>query len=262
MCEPAYFDVVYAINPWMDTAVRPDPRAALAEWKYLHDVFVDLGHQVELIEPRPGLLDMVFAANAAVVRDGAVLVANFRVGQRRAEAAAYHDWFAARGWTKLSQAKCVNEGQGDFLSVGGRVVAGSGFRSEPAGGDEVADYFGCPVVKVSLTDPRFYHLDTAFAVLDETTVMYYPGAFTPQSRELLREQFPDAIIATEPDAVDFGLNAVSDGRHVVLSARAGRLRAVLREAGYEPIGVDVTELLKGGGGVRCCTLDLGDPVAG
>ena len=55
-----------------------------------------------------------------------------------------------------------------------------------------------------------------------------------------------------------GLNAVSDGRHVVLPVQARNLAAQLRELGFEPIGVNVSELLKGGGGPKCCTLELRD----
>ncbi len=53
-----------------------------------------------------------------------------------------------------------------------------------------------------------------------------------------------------------GLNAVSDGRHVVLPIQARSLAAQLRERGFEPIGVDMSEVLKGGGGPKCCTLEL------
>ena len=30
----------------------------------------------------------------------------------------------------------------------------------------------------------------------------------------------------------------------------------LRAAGFRPIGVDLSELLKGGGSVKCCTLEV------
>ncbi len=30
----------------------------------------------------------------------------------------------------------------------------------------------------------------------------------------------------------------------------------LRAAGFVPVGVDLSELLKGGGSVKCCTLEL------
>ena len=73
---------------------------------------------------------------------------------------------------------------------------------------------------------------------------------------MLRELFPDAITAADVDAEVFGLNAVSDGLHVVLPEAATGLAARLREHGFEPIGVDLSELLKAGGSVKCCTLEL------
>jgi arginine dihydrolase len=53
-----------------------------------------------------------------------------------------------------------------------------------------------------------------------------------------------------------GLNAVSDGRTVVLPVQATHLDAELRKAGYETVGVDVSELRKAGGGPKCCTLEV------
>ena len=41
---------------------------------------------------------------------------------------------------------------------------------------------GMPVVSLELVDPRFYHLDTALAVLDDTTIAYYPPAFSDESQ--------------------------------------------------------------------------------
>jgi N-dimethylarginine dimethylaminohydrolase len=112
------------------------------------------------------------------------------------------------------------------------------------------------VVGLTLTDPRHYHLDTALAVLADDVIMYWPEAFTEDSRRRLEELYPDAVIASAADAAAFGLNAVSDGRHVVLPQAATRLIAHLRERGFEPIGADLSELLKGGGSVKCCTLEL------
>jgi len=48
---------------------------------------------------------------------------------------------------------------------------------------------------------------------------------------------------------------------VVLPAGAASLTARLRERGFEPIEVEVSELLRAGGGVKCCTLELRGPVA-
>ena len=118
------------------------------------------------------------------------------------------------------------------------------------------------VVSLELVDPRFYHLDTAIAVLDDgngsapADIAYFPGAFSPHSRRTLRDLFPGAIIVTERDACVLGLNAVSDGRHVILPSAATGFAGQLTERGYTPIPVDLREFLKSGGSVKCCTMEL------
>jgi N-dimethylarginine dimethylaminohydrolase len=255
MCKPTYFDVCYSINPWMDPGRPASAQTALGQWKYLHDLFIDLGYKVDLIDPCPGLPDMVFAANGAIVIDGRVLVANFRYAQRRGETAAYAAWFAQHRW-ESRVARFRNEGEGDVLLAGDEILAATGFRTERAAHEEMRRFFGRPVVSLTLVDPRFYHLDTALSVLAPGEVMYYPAAFDEASQAALAARFPDAILASEPDAEVFGVNAFSDGRHVVLPEAAKGLAAQLADRGFETIGVDLTELLKAGGGVKCCTLQL------
>ena len=62
MTAPTYFAVEYAINPWMDPDVRRH-NVALNQWATLRETYKELGHTVELVEPVPGLPDMVYAAN-------------------------------------------------------------------------------------------------------------------------------------------------------------------------------------------------------
>jgi N-dimethylarginine dimethylaminohydrolase len=255
MCRPEHFDVRYAINPWMRPGEPVDRERALDQWDALRRTYLDLGHRVDLIDAVPGLPDMVYAANGATVVGGVVLGARFRHPQRAAEAAAYRAWFTAAGYPVVDP-EFVNEGEGDLLVVGNAVLAGHGFRTDPRAHAEAAAVFGREVVPLELVDPRFYHLDTAVAVLDDRTIAWLPAAFTPESQEVLRARFPDAVVADPADAAVLGLNAVSDGRHVVLPAQAPGLAAALRERGYTPVPVDLSELLKGGGGPKCCTLEV------
>ena len=92
------------------------------------------------------------------------------------------------------------------------MLAGHGFRTERAAHAEAQEVLGRPVISLHLVDPRFYHLDMALAALDDATVAYFPDAFSAASQRVLRQLFPDAVIADEADAEAFGLNAVSDGR--------------------------------------------------
>lgn len=256
MCRPTYFDVTYSINPWMDPDLPTYAQVSQNQWKWLHDTFVTLGHDVELIEPTPGLPDMVFSANGAIVVGGKVLIARFRNRERVDESAAYFDWFRSAGWSEVRQAEYINEGEGDFLFTGREILAGSGFRSDARAHHEVGEFFDRPVVPLTLVDPRFYHLDTALAVLEYGEIMYYPDAFSADSRAVLAERFPDAILADEANAALFGLNAASDGKNVILPKQAVGLADRLRDRGYTPVGADLTELLKAGGSVKCCTLEL------
>lgn len=260
MCPPTYFDVRYSINPWMDPGVPVDRTRALAQWQWLADCVTDLGHKVELLDPVPGLPDLVFAANAALVLSGRVLTVRFRDPERAPEAPVYLAWFHQHGYNLARPASRTNEGEGDHLLADGKILAGSGFRTDPDSHAEVADYFGRPVVSLELVDPRYYHLDTALAVLDDDAgeLMFYPQAFSPRSQALLATLDPDAIHATADEAAIFGLNAVSDGHHVLLPAGAPNLAAQLRERGYQPIGLDLSELAKAGGGIKCCLLELRD----
>jgi N-dimethylarginine dimethylaminohydrolase len=256
MCPPQYFDVTYAINPWMDPETPTDTARARQQWAELRQVYLSLGHDVRTIEPVAGLPDMVFAANGATVVDGKVLGARFRYPQRAREAGAYLDWFRTHGYAGARTPGHVHEGEGDILFTGRALLAGYGFRSDQRAAGELAAFFGRPVVSLRLVNPCYYHLDTALCVLDSDTAMYYPAAFDDAGRAAIAEHFAELIEAKDEDAEVLGLNAVSDGLHVVLPVQARGLAAQLRERGFEPIGVDLSELRKGGGGPKCCTLEL------
>ncbi|MEV6493404.1 dimethylargininase [Actinoplanes sp. NPDC051633] len=255
MCRPTYFAVTYRINPWMDPTAPYDNALAISQWETLRRTFLDLGHTVELIEPLPGLPDMVFAANGGTVVDGKALAVQFRDPERADEAPAYKAWFAGNGF-EVYDSKHTNEGEGDILLAGDVLLAGTGFRTVHAAHLQTQELFGRPVITLQLIDPAYYHLDTALCVLDEHTVAYLPDAFSPGSRAVLRRLFPDAVIATPADAAVLGLNAVSDGETVVLPVQATALDAALKERGYQTIGVDMSELRKAGGGPKCCTLEV------
>ena len=255
MCRPEHFTVSYRINPWMHPEDPTDTSLALQQWTVLYDTYVDLGFTVQLIDPLPGLPDMVYAANGGFVLDGIAYGARFHYPERQPEGPAYMEWFRSQG-LDVREPQKTNEGEGDFLLVGGTILAASGFRSDTSSHQEIADIYGREVVSLQLVNPSYYHLDTALAVIDSTTIAYLPSAFDEASLTILRQRYPDAIIATEEDAAILGLNSFSDGHNVVIAERATTFAKDLRDRGFNPIGVELSELLLGGGGVKCCTLEL------
>ncbi|MGA9100877.1 dimethylargininase [Aeromicrobium sp.] len=261
MCTPSHFAVEYAINPWMDPTIPVDSVRATQQWDVLRRAYLSLGHRVDVIAPVPGQPDMVFAANGGITVGGRSYGAKFRHPQREAEAQAFTDFLRAEGHDVVEPVH-VNEGEGDFLALSTMILAGTGFRTSIEAHVEAAEALDRPVVSLRLVDPRFYHLDTALAVLDDgggdapADIAYYPGAFSPHSRRTLRDLFPDAVQVSEMDALVLGLNAVSDGLNIVLPAAAIELAETLKARGYVPVPVELGELLKSGGSVKCCTMEL------
>ncbi|MGJ5827585.1 dimethylarginine dimethylaminohydrolase family protein [Streptomyces ossamyceticus] len=255
MCQPYPFDAVEADRPWTDRSSAPlTSRRALMQWGCLYSLYLSLGHDVRLIGPLPGLPDGVRAAATAAVVDGRVL------GARRGGPAgepAYLDWFRTHGFTDVRGAVHANEGARDVLATDRWILAGRQVGSAPEAHREALDFFRRPLISLELADPRFQHLDTALAVLDGDEVMYHPAAFTEVSRDVLAGLFPDALLVDEPAAASPALNAVSDGLHVVLPETAEAVAPALRERGFRPLLLDLSELVRGDGGVKSCTLELG-----
>jgi N-dimethylarginine dimethylaminohydrolase len=236
MCPPTYFDVTYSINPWMDPSRHVDRVLALRQWWGLVDAYRDTGHRVDLLEPLPGVPDMVFAANGATVVAGALSLPDSPIRSVRQRPRCTRPGISATA-SSTAAARCrqplaVNEAEGDFGVLSNRILAGYGFRTTLDAHRELATLTGREVISLQLVDPRLFHLDLALSVLDDVRdhIAYYPEAFSQDSRQLLRELFPDALIADQHDAYAFGLNAVSDGLHVFISF--GRAAAARGAGGH------------------------------
>ena len=256
MCRPEHFDVVSTLNPWMDPSVPVSRSRAIEQWERLVDLYEDLGHEVELVQPGVGLPDMVFAANAGVAIDNRMMAAVMYSAERRPEEVYFRKHFDRAGFDEVFIPEHVNEGEGDFLFTGDVLLAGTGFRTDPRAHLEAQRFFDVEVVTLQLVDPRWYHLDTALFSINHDLVVWYPGAFDDASVAELRRRFPDGIEATEAEALAFGLNSTADDRHVVMPASAPGLAERVRAAGFDVYSVDLSELLKAGGSVKCCTLEL------
>src|SRR5665811_1242580 len=138
MCAPTYFDVAYAINPWMDPNSPVDADRAYLQWDILRNTYLALGHKVDVIDPEPGLPDMVFAANGGLVVGGHAYTAQFAFPQRGPEGPAYQKWFLSAGLIDVHEAAETNEGEGDFLTLADVILAGTGFRTTIAAHIEAA----------------------------------------------------------------------------------------------------------------------------
>ena len=271
MTDPAWFDVSYEINPWMRPGVwRADARrhalAARASFEALVGALQTAGAKVEIVDGAPGLPDMVFAANAAVVLDRRVLVGRFRPAERRGEEAQYLTAFKAlkaRGLIdKVAQIRpgLFQEGAGDAIWDAGRGWFWTGFgqRSDRAASEAISTFFGRDVVPLELASPRFYHLDTCFCPLSGGDVLYHPPAFTLAALAEIRARVaPERLIeAGDAAAAALCVNAVSIGDVVVMAKAPAALRRTLEGRGHRVAEVDLAPFILSGGAAFCLTLRL------
>jgi N-dimethylarginine dimethylaminohydrolase len=271
MCRPQYYAVSYSINPWMDPQRSASARADLwkaadQQWAAFHDTLLDKGASIEFVDPKPGLPDLVFTANAAIVLDGKALLSRFRHPERKREepvfAAAFHTLREQAQIYSVEEPRSdmILEGAGDRIwdQQRSQFWMGYGPRSDRAASHVVADNFGAECVALELVDPSFYHLDTAFCALPSGDVIYYPGAFTASANHAIEERVgaSQRIALDHSEAAQFSANAVSFDHCLVLSACTDALRRKVEERGFTVLTTPLHAFLRSGGSACCLTLRL------
>lgn len=268
MANAAGFDVAYVINPHMAGNIgRIDKELALEQWSALREVYRGLGFEIHEIPAVDGLPDLVFTANQSFpgqLVDGkwVALQSHMHAEVRRQEEEVVADWYRTRGATILKMSREQGfipfEGMGDAHWFPGRrlILGGHGFRTHRDIYPRIAEVFKVPVVALDLVDPRFYHLDTCLAPLDERTALFVPEAFRPDAIHLLAQLFERLV----PIPIDEAAHLLAcnghcpDGRHFIVQQGAIQTRQLVEQLGFEVIEVDTSEFLKSGGSVFCMKL--------
>jgi N-dimethylarginine dimethylaminohydrolase len=257
MCPPDYFGIEYEINPWMNVQKGSDSTRARGQWNRLRATLEELGAGVELIEPVPGLPDLVFTANAGLVYHKLFLGSRFRFGVRQGEVVHFERWARRGGLEVVELPAGYNfEGAGDALFCGETLFAGYRFRSDVRSHQWIGERLGLEVLPLELIDPRFYHLDTCFCPLAEDLAVYYPGAFDEYGRSVLHDRIPHLIDVAAEEAISFSCNAVVVGRTVILSEGAPKLAAMLEGRGFAVRPLPFDEFIKSGGSAKCLTFRI------
>lgn len=260
MCEPRYFEVSYVINPWMKENIgRVNQALAMQQWLTFHNTLAKKS-RIKLIEPVAGLPDMVFTANAGLVKQhDEVIVSTFRHPERQGESAHYARYFSEAGYQLKELApRIVFEGAGDALfDADGKLWFGSGPRSDAAAIREIASALQVDIQAVELVDPRWYHLDTAFCPLTDGYALAYRRAFSEASAAIIQHTLGDKVIwVSDEDALNFACNAVCLDHEIILYRASSELKATLKGYNFNVIETDVSEFMKSGGSCKCMTLEI------
>jgi len=281
MSGAEYFSTDQAINPYYGANILNVEQAKL-EHAEIKRLFEEAGIFVETTAAPMGSQDGVYTANWALVRGKKAVLARLP-NVRKAEEALAERTLQERGCEVLHVPNDWHfSGQGDTLAFGGMLFCGMGYRSDEQaqifaasalGYERIQlqtipelDALGNPMINTvtGWPDSFFYDLDLALAIIkapDEAQggiVAYCPDAFMPSSQETLRrlKGFEKIEVSFEEATQGFACNLVSTGETVIMSNRAPKLKKELEKRGLKVVSPDVTELVKGGGFIRCVSLTL------
>jgi N-dimethylarginine dimethylaminohydrolase len=257
MCPPDYYGIEYEINPWMNRQRQADRDAAGRQWAALRGLLEAAGARISLLPAVPGLPDLVFTANAALVHRRRAILAHFRPRERQGEAPHDAACLAEHGFSIDNVPDDVYfEGAGDALFCGDTLFAGYRIRSDARGHQQIGAMLGCRVIPVELVNSYYYHLDTCFCPLAPGLAIWYPPAFDDYAQRALAEHIGRLVPVEEDEARRFACNAVVVGQSVVTNTGCPQLHDRLRKLGFAPQDTPLDEFVKAGGSAKCLTLRL------
>lgn len=276
-----FFSTKQAINPYYG-ANSLDVTRAQVEHGQIKRLFEQAGIVVETTAPPTDSQDGVYTANWALVRGNKAVLARLP-NARRAEEDVAEKALQERNYEVVHVPDDWHfSGQGDALAFGGLLFCGMGYRSDERAQAFAAEALGYERVQLQTIpelselgnpmmnavtgwpDSFFYDIDLALSIIkapDETQggiIAYCPDAFMPSSQETLRRLrgFEKIEVSFEEATKGFACNLVSTGETVIMSNQAPELKKELEKRGLKVVSPDVTELIKGGGFIRCVSLTL------
>lgn len=259
MCKPTYFDVIHkGLNAHMNMQRNVDKTLALVQYTNLTNFIRSIAVDINFIYPKPELVDMVFAANGALIdkKNKKAVVASFAASPRINETKHWKSFLESKNYN-VCTLNSHFEGQGDalFSHNNSKLWVGHGFRTSLNATIELKALLPrTEIFPLKLVDPLYYHLDTCFCVLNETSVMYYPPAFDEDSLASIKKSFKTCIIVSDQDARNFACNAVEAYGYIILHNASVHLKEKLETLDLNVIEIDMSEFLLSGGSVKCCIL--------
>lgn len=271
-----YFDDGYAINAHMDDKIPVDVTVAAAEHDAIANCLQQAGVEVEKVVPPTNCQDGVYTANWALVVGNKAVMANLP-NIREAEQPYAEAELQKRGYEIIKLPSEIHfSGQGDALPCGEYLFVGTTYRTSPLAHHLLAKHTGLNVISLQTVpqidsagnlvinrvtnwpDSFFYDLDLALAVISPTCIAWCPDAFVPESQAKIRAitDIQKIEVSLGEAMHGFACNLVSTGESVVMSDHAPEFKAQLEARGLTVYSPHVTELLKGGGFIRCTTLTL------
>jgi N-dimethylarginine dimethylaminohydrolase len=227
------------------------------------------GVKVHYIEERVQRPKMYFTRDQAVVLRGGAVVGRMALDIRRGEEVYVHRKLASLDIPIYRVVGGYGYFEGGNLIYLDRntVLIGEGLRTNEEGVEQVIEVLYMigyeEVIRVPLAGyyksfPSGYvHIDVGLNIPDHNICVVYPEALPYYIIEELMERKFEIIEVPRDEALRMATNflPIRPGRVVAVEGNRVTCKKMERY-GIDVIEVDVDELIKGGGGIRCMTLPI------
>lgn len=285
MSDAHAFSTNLAINPYYGNSA-PNLAQVEAEHASIKQLLESAGVTVTQVAAPEGSQDGVYTANWALIKGKKAILSRLP-DARKAEEAHAKQILTNLGIEVIEAADNLRfSGQGDALPFGNFLFCGQGYRADLEAQIFAAETLGFTRIQLQTIpeldannkpvinpisgwpDSFFYDIDLALAILRPPTsdqkglIAYCSEAFTPESQQVLADfEHADKILISFEEAVHgFAANLVSTGETVIMSNHAPILRAEIEKHGFTVLAPKITELVKGGGYIRCTTLSFNENI--
>ncbi|HSH27064.1 MAG TPA: arginine deiminase-related protein, partial [Wenzhouxiangella sp.] len=258
-------------NEYMDLGVDVDPGRALDQHRALSEAISTCNIPVVRFPGRPETPDDVFPNNVFATAPGRLIVGAMRhpERQREAERADIRGFFS-----ELMQYETLDlSGQDLVAELTGALVLDRARRIGFCGITQRVDEAGCKAMHESFDlgltfqfdlDEREYHTNVIMAVLASRALVICPDAFVdPEVPAAIGEAFPDRVLeitSEEKEAFAGNIIALSFEdlfmSQTAIDALAPEKLARFEEWGFTIHGVELDEIEKAGGSLRCCVAEI------
>lgn len=243
---------------WKDTPL--DREKMESEFQQFLEAFINCGIETELLIPDPKRPNAVFARDfGGCIKEGFIL-GNFKFPLRYQEKYDYDKRMEELFIPKVCEIKKGLFEGGDFMYLKENLIAlGMADRTDQAGYLEMREKLfplGYEIIPVRI-NKKYLHLDMCFNLVDDHLAVGYMEGMPESFKKVLYDLDIETICVPEASIFRHGCNLQSLGKHRVLSLKQNeRVNAALEKRGMEVIELDITEILKAGGGPHCMTFPL------
>jgi len=255
LARPVYYDIITPINPWQEKWVgKINKKQAMKQHEDLSDALEKEGVECHFLKPIEGKTNQINTRDVGVISAEGAIVASLKKSVRVGEEMAFVDFCNEHKIPILNKNMEVKFEGGDFFFIDQtNCLLGIGPRTQVSAKIIQKLLKKTKIQLIHHDSP--HHLDAIFNIISKDLVVCHEKYLNEKSFEYLKGKrirtFSDEDIETMPSNF-----LLIEENKILADSEPHSFNRKLEKEGVEVIEVDVSELKKSGGSIRCMTLDV------